>query len=103
LRDIESNDLNNSAIVDAPTLLKLLKISKLLKMLKLLRVMKLKKLLLKFEEYIVTDSMDLIVTFVNIFLKIVIVAHYMACLFFYVGIQEMDSKGYAQGWLHEEE
>ena len=87
---------------DAPSLLKLLKVAKLLKMLKLLRVMKLKRLLQKFEEHIVTDSMDLIVTFVNIFLKIVVVAHYMACLFFYVGMQERDSKVYAQGWLVEE-
>ena len=78
--------MSDSAIADAPTLFKLLKISKLLKMLKLLRILKLKRILHKFEEYIMTDSMDLIVTFVNIFLKILIVAHYMACLFFYVGM-----------------
>jgi len=77
-------------IADSATLLKLLKISKLLKMLKLLRVMKLKRILAKFEEYILTDSMDLLVTFVSIFLKILVVAHYMACMFFYVGSTELD-------------
>ena len=65
--------------------------------------MKLQKLLSKFEEYIVTDSMDLMVTFVNIFLKILIVAHYMACLFFYVGKAEIDSHEDARGWLIVEE
>ena len=82
-------------MADAPTLLKLLKISKLLKMLKLLRILKLKRLLNKFEEYIMTDSMDLLVTFGAIFIKIVVVAHYMACIFFYVGTSEMKAEGHA--------
>ena len=64
--DQSSSGLNSSVMADAPGLLKLLKVSKLLKMLKLLRVAKLKKIMNKFEEYIVTDSMDLMVTFFNI-------------------------------------
>lgn len=50
-------------MASAPQLLRLLKIAKMLKMLKLLRVMKIKKLMGKFDEYIVTDGMNLMVTF----------------------------------------
>ena len=75
LRDVENDDsqsIANSVIVDAPQFLKLLKISKLLKMLKLLRMVKIKRLMRKFEEYIVTDSIDLLVTFFNIIVKIIV-------------------------------
>lgn len=93
LRMIESDDAMDklgldSNLANAPQLLRLLKIAKLMKMLKLLRVMKLKKLMGKFDEYIVSDSMDLMVTFVNLTIKILIIAHYMSCIFFYVGITE---------------
>lgn len=84
-------------IADAPQFLKLLKISKLLKMLKLIRVVKIKRLMQKFEEYIVTDSMDLLVTFFNITVKIIVIAHYMGCAFFYIGMDEL--RKHNKGWL----
>ena len=68
-----------------------------MKMLKLLRVMKLKKLLAKFDEYIVSDSMDLKVTFTNLTIKILVIAHYMSCFFFYVGINELRYNN--RGWV----
>jgi hyperpolarization activated cyclic nucleotide-gated potassium channel 2 len=93
--------MNSSVMRDAPGLLKLLKVSKLLKMLKLLRVAKLKKLMMKFEEYIVTDSMDLMVTFFNITVKIVFIAHYMGCFFYYYGLDELRNGN--SGWLLAED
>lgn len=66
-------------------------------MLKLLRVVKIKRILMKFEEYIVTDSMDLMVTFLNITVKIIVVAHYMGCFVFYIGMEELRSIN--KGWL----
>lgn len=92
-----SGGSGSSALAEAPQLLKLLKVAKLLKMLKILRVMKVKKLIAKFEEYIVTDSMDLMVTFFNITIKIIIMAHYMSCLFFYVGMDEVRAN--MDGWI----
>lgn len=94
LRMIESDsaleELGLSAnMTNAPQLLKLLKIAKLMKMLKLLRVMKLKKIMNKFDEYIVTDSMDLMVTFINLTIYVLVIAHYMSCIFYYVGIEEL--------------
>ena len=104
LRDIENDDsqgIANSVIADAPQFLKLLKISKLLKMLKLLRVVKIKRLMQKFEEYIVTDSMDLLVTFSNSTVKIIVIAHYMGCCFFYIGMDELRKNN--NGWLIAED
>ena len=48
----------------------MLKIAKMLKMLKLLRMMKLKKLLANFEEFFVTDSISLIVTFLSVIIRL---------------------------------
>ena len=70
-------------------------------MLKLLRVMKLKKLLMRFEDYIVSDSMDLLVTFLNITVKVIVIAHYMSCLFFYVGMDEI--RAGRESWIMVEE
>jgi hypothetical protein len=74
-----------------------MKIAKLLKMLKLLRMVKIKRILSKFDDYIVTDQMNLLVTFFNLTIKILIVAHYMGCFFFYYGIQEFREND--AGWL----
>lgn len=94
IRQIETDDADSSgllsgAIASMPQLLRMLKIAKLLKMLKLLRIMKIKKLLIKFEEHIVSDQMNLIVTFMNITIMLVFTAHYMGCIFFYIGIEEL--------------
>jgi hyperpolarization activated cyclic nucleotide-gated potassium channel 2 len=98
IREVESDD-SLSGVSNTPQLLKLLKIAKLLKMLKLLRVMKISKIISKFnlDEVVVSDSIDLIATFMNITYKLIIVAHYMACLMFYSGMLEIRSSG--QGWL----
>lgn len=77
--------------------MKLLKIARMLKMLKLLRIMKLKKILIKFEEHIVTDSMDLVITFLTITTKIIVIAHYMACIFYYFGLETLDVE--YRGWI----
>ena len=68
-------------------------------MLKLLRVVKIKRILLKFEENIVTDSMDLMVTFLNITVKIIVIAHYMGCFFYFFGMEELRDSN--SGWLVE--
>jgi hypothetical protein len=69
-------------------------------MLKLLRVVKIKRILMKLEEHIVTDSMDLMVTFFNITMKIIIIAHYMGCFFFYFGMDDLRTNN--RGWLIDE-
>lgn len=56
---------------------------------------------MKFEEYIVTDSMALVATFVNITTKIVIIAHYMGCFFYYFGLDDLRLNN--KGWLIDKE
>ena len=73
-----------------------------MKMLKLLRVMKIKRLLMKFEEYIVSDQMNLIVTFLNITVLICFTAHYIGCFFFYFGMEEYRNDK-ESGWLPPED
>ena len=87
-------------MANAPQLLRLLKIAKLLKMLKILRVVKLKRILQKFDDMIVTDQMNLLVTFFNLTVKIIVVAHYMGCFFFYIGMDEM--RNLKRGWLYQQ-
>ena len=58
---------------------------------------KLKKLLQKFDELVVSDSMDLLVTFVNLTIKIIVIAHYMACIFYYIGNEELKTN--KRGWV----
>ena len=70
-------------------------------MLKLLRVVKVKRILMKFEEYIVTDQMNLMVTFFNLTIKIVVIAHYIGCFFFFYGMDELRMNN--QGWLIDKE
>lgn len=84
--------------MNTPQLLKLLKIAKLLKMLKLLRLVKIKQILMKFEENILSDSMDFMITIVKIFLKILVMAHYLACLLFYFGKEEFGN--YGDSWIN---
>jgi hyperpolarization activated cyclic nucleotide-gated potassium channel 2 len=101
IRDIESDDQmqsnSNSILSNTPQFLRLLKIAKLLKMLKLLRVVKVKRILQKFDDYIVTDQMNLLVTFFNLTIKILFVAHYIGCFFFFYGMRELRERN--TGWL----
>ena len=71
----------------------------MLKMLKLLRVMKIKKLLAKFDEWIVTDSMNLMMTFFQLTITILVICHYIGCTFYYFGLDEFRSDPNYDGWL----
>lgn len=91
----------NPALAAAPKLLKLLKIAKIMKMLKLLRVAKLKKILQKFDEFVVSDSMEYFVSFLRMTIEIIVIAHYMCCLFYFVGMEE--HRAGKAGWIVAED
>ena len=61
--------------------------------------MKLKKLLSKFDEYIVTDSMNLVLTFLSLTVQILVVCHYIGCFFFYFGLDEYRLDPGYNGWI----
>jgi Ion transport protein len=60
--------------------------------LRLLRVFKLKKLLFKFEEIIMSDTINAILGFFKVITVILFIAHWIACIFYYIGASQLDSE-----------
>ena len=88
------NDPNSnlSSLSSTPRLLRMLKIIRFLRILRLLRVLKLKKLIYKIEEYIVTDTLTLIMDSMKILLVIFFMTHLMACTFYFTGDYESSTE-----------
>ena len=67
--------------------------------------MKIARLMQKFEDWVVSDSMNLCMTFLNITIVIIFFAHYIGCFFFYFGNQEyknglqQEVRDETKGWL----
>ncbi len=64
---------------------------------RLLRVFKLRKLIYQLEEYILSDAISALISFLKVIVVILLIAHWIACLFFYIGSVELDS--YPVCWL----
>jgi len=75
---IGSSDSGLSSLSKTPRLLRILKIIRFLRILRLLRVFKLKRLLYKVEEYVVTDTLTLIMDSLKILMVIGLMTHLMA-------------------------
>ncbi|CDW81481.1 UNKNOWN [Stylonychia lemnae] len=87
---LEEAQTVKNPIYRTPRLLRLFKIARMLKMLKLLRVFKVQKYLMKVEEHIVTDFMNMLITFFQLALKIIFISHWLACFFWSIGKNCMD-------------
>lgn len=83
---------SNSFLVKTPQLLRLLKMVRFLRFLRLLRVLKLKKLLYKFEEIIMSDTLNAILGFLKVIIVILFIAHWIACIFYAVGAAELSTE-----------
>lgn len=68
-----------------PQLLRLFRIVRFMRFMRLLRVFKLKKLLFKFEEIIMSDTINAILGFLKVIIVILFIAHWIACIFYYIG------------------
>jgi hyperpolarization activated cyclic nucleotide-gated potassium channel 2 len=75
-----------------PQLLRLIRIIRFLRFLRLLRVFKLKKLLYKFEEIIMSDTINAILGFFKVVTVILFIAHWIACIFYFIGQSQLDSE-----------
>jgi hypothetical protein len=64
---------------------------------RLLRVFKLRKLLYQLEEYILSDAVSALLSFLKVIVVILLIAHWIACLFYYIGSVELEN--YAVCWL----
>ena len=76
----QSHVLNNTS-----QLLRIIRIVRFLRFLRLLRVFKLKKLLYKFEEIIMSDTINAIMGFLKVITVILFIAHWIACIFYFIG------------------
>ena len=76
--DNSSSSGGASAVYKTPQLLRLLRIVRFLRILRLLRVLKLRKILMKLEDYIVSDRMNALVKFLKLMLIIIFIAHWIA-------------------------
>eukprot|EP00347_Sterkiella_histriomuscorum_P006811 403351340 len=74
------------------SILRLLRILRFMRIFKLLRVFKLQKIIITVEEYIVSDEVMFILRFAKIMITIIFFAHWMACFYFAVGYQQLDSE-----------
>ncbi|CDW82005.1 UNKNOWN [Stylonychia lemnae] len=90
--DSSSGKSNNSKVSKAPQLLRLIRIVRFLRFLRLLRVLKLKKLLYKFEEIIMSDTINAILGFFKVITVILFIAHWIACIFYQIGVSQLDSE-----------
>jgi hypothetical protein len=79
--DTDSSTVSTS-VSKAPQLLRLIRIIRFLRFLRLLRVLKLKKLLYKFEEIIMSDTINAILGFFKVITVILFIAHWIACIFY---------------------
>jgi hypothetical protein len=87
-------DEDNSQInvTRTPQLLRLVRILRFLRFMRLLRVFKLKRLLYKFEEIIMSDMINAIIGFLKVILVIMFIAHWIACVFYYIGSMELETE-----------
>jgi len=94
---ISDSSSNLSTLSTTPRLLRMLKIIRFLRILRLLRVFKLKKLIYKVEEFIVTDTLTLIMDSIKILTVIFFMTHLMGCTFYFVG--DYESSGNPITWI----
>ena len=69
---------SNNAALQTPQLLRLLKIVRFVRILRIIRIFKLGKLMYKIEEYIVTDTLTVIVESFKLLTFILYIGHWLA-------------------------
>lgn len=75
----------------APKVLRLMRIFRFLKVLRLVRLAKLKRILVKIEDYIASNTLAHIFVFAKLLALVFFIAHWTACLWFFIGDQGIDT------------
>lgn len=75
----------------APKVLRLIRIFRFLKVLRLVRLAKLKRILMKIEDYIASNTLAHFFVFGKLLTLVFFIAHWTACLWFFIGDQGIDS------------
>lgn len=85
---MSGNSTSSTTLSKAPKLLRLIKLARFLRFLRLLRVLKLKQILYRIEELIMNDTIVALFNFLKIILVFLIIAHWLACIYFSIGQSE---------------
>jgi hypothetical protein len=80
-----SSKITDNSALKTPQLLRLLKIMKFVRILRLLRVLKLQKIMVRFEENVAQDKLNIVIKLLKIFIQIIFIAHWIACFFWVIG------------------
>jgi len=94
---LEFNNGDSSQLSHITDILRIFKFMRFIRMVRLVRVLKLKNFLIKFEEYLMSETFNLIISFGKLLLLILFIAHWGACFWFYIGISEFEDTG--QSWI----
>ncbi len=73
----------------------------ILSILKLLKVLKLNRLLKKIEDIIQRDSTEIMYKLLKIILSIILLAHWLACIFWLVGESQLNTQELT--WIKKED
>lgn len=77
--------------------MKIVKLAKFLRFLRLLRVFKLKQILYRIEEVIMNEAVIAFINLLRVISVVFFIAHWIACIFFAIGMIEYDGGRY--GWI----
>ena len=92
-----TSESDTNTISNITDILRIFKFLRFIRMLRLVRVLKLRKFLIKFEEYLMSETFTLLLSFGKLLLIILFIAHWGACFWFYIGLSEFEATG--QSWL----
>ena len=97
LDGFEQPSQTSSSTYKTPKVIGIIRILRFLRILRLIRLAKLKKILIKIEDYVASNTLASIFVFVRLLSLIFFLAHWSACLWFYIGAQE--SLGHPITWI----
>jgi len=80
-----SGEISSSNITEVTNILRILKLSKFVRLLRLLRIAKLKFLIKLVEESFTSKTMSLVIEFVKLILVLILVSHWLACVWYLMG------------------
>ena len=83
-----SGQSDSSSSYSSTNMLRIVRVFRFLKILRLLRIAKLKRIMIKIEDYIASNTLATIFIYVKLILSVFFIAHWAACIWFYIGDQE---------------
>jgi hypothetical protein len=92
-----TSQLNKTNNVNATSFIRLLKLMRMLRIIRLLRIVKLKKFLTYLEDYLMSDTFNMIIQFCQLGLMFIFIAHLGACFWFFIGTSELEDIG--DSWI----